>query len=87
MADDYDHIPRTVIEDGEETKQLNTPAPRMEDPTADSWGLPSGYKIDEDGGDLVARDTNGNVVLRYNDDGGQWETNSISTECAQYSQF
>ena len=38
----------------------------------ESFGLPSGYSFDEEGGDLVIRDTDGTVVMRRAD-GAAWQ--------------
>ena len=40
----------------------------------ESFGLPSGYSFDEEGGDLVIRDTDGTVAMRRAD--GTWELES-----------
>jgi hypothetical protein len=47
---------------------------------AQSLGLPSGYEVGEDNGDLVVRDTNGTIALRRVD-GGNWsfESNTVET--------
>ena len=38
----------------------------------ESFGLPSGYAVDEENGDLVIRDTDGTVAMRRAD-GGAWQ--------------
>jgi hypothetical protein len=48
----------------------------------DSLGLPSGYEIDEDNGDLVVRDTTGTVALRRVD-GGNWSFAGNTVEANQ----
>jgi len=57
---------------------------RVDDHTStgmhDQLELPEGYRIDEDGGDLAIRDTTGEVVLRWGDN-GSWslENNDINS--------
>ena len=59
----------------------------------ESFGLPSGFSIDEDGGNLAIRDTNGNVVAKWDEGNTQWDfanntlnnvdavnSNSVNTE-------
>jgi hypothetical protein len=49
---------------------------------AESLGLPSGYTINEDNGDLVVRDTTGTVALRRVD-GGNWSFAGNTVEANQ----
>ena len=59
----------------------------------ESFGLPSGFSIDENNGNLAIRDTNGNVVAEWDDTNAQWDfanntlnnvdalnSNSVNTE-------
>ena len=59
----------------------------------ESFGLPSGFSIDEDSGNLAIRDTNGNVVAKWDETNAQWDfanntlnnvdaldSNSVNTE-------
>ena len=39
----------------------------------ESFGLPSGFSIDEDSGNLAIRDTNGNVVAKWDEGNAQWD--------------
>ena len=39
----------------------------------ESFGLPSGFSIDEDSGNLAIRDTNGNVVAEWDETNAQWD--------------
>ena len=44
-----------------------------------NFELPAGAKIDEDNGDAVIRDSNGNISLRYNEATSTWELESLSS--------
>ena len=59
----------------------------------ESFGLPSGFSIDENNGNLAIRDTNGNVVAEWDETNTQWDfanntlnnvgalnSNSVNTE-------
>ena len=61
----------------------------------ESFGLPSGFSIDEDSGNLAIRDTNGNVVAKWDEGNTQWDfanntlnnvdalnSNSVNTDSA-----
>ncbi len=52
------------------------------DVEADSLGLPSGYTITEDAGDLVITDTDGTIVLRRIDN-GSWSFEGNTVEAGQ----
>ena len=39
----------------------------------ESFGLPSGFSIDENSGNLAIRDTNGNVVAEWDETNAQWD--------------
>ena len=62
----------------------------------ESFGLPSGFSIDENSGNLAIRDTNGNVVAEWDETNAQWDfanntlnnvdalnSNSVSTESVE----
>ena len=50
--------------------------------TLDDLALPAGAFIDEDGGDFVVKDSNGNIVLRYDEATSSWVLTSLTTEKA-----
>jgi hypothetical protein len=60
----------------------STGAADFTDVNLDSANFPSGYTIDEDGGDLVVRDTTGTVALRRVD-GGNWSFAGNTVEANQ----
>lgn len=44
----------------------------------ESFSLPDGHSFDNDGGDLVWKDSNGNVVARWDETNGEFVTDAIN---------
>lgn len=52
---------------------MTNETPRYDSDDDGGFDLPSGASFDEDGGDPVIRDSNGNIILRYDEGTSEWQ--------------